>query len=65
MSTPNAVQPEYLRPRFLRLDLPAARAQPSWWRWVIGTGVVLLGSLLACLLLAKLVSAANPDIAGY
>jgi hypothetical protein len=65
VSTPEPTQPEYTGPRAFRLDLPKGQAQPSWWRWIIGTVVAVLGSLLVCFALAKLVSSADPSIAGY
>lgn len=65
MSTPDARRDRYTGPRVLRLDLPWGSAQPSWWRWLIGTVVAVLGSLLVCFLLAKFVSSADPSIAGY
>jgi len=65
MSTPASPQPEYMCPRVFRLDLPKGQAQPSWWRWIIGAVVAVLGSLLVCVAIAKLVSSADPSIASY
>jgi hypothetical protein len=65
MSARESGTTEYVGPRALRLDLPMGQAQPSWWRWILGTIVAVLGSLLVCFALAKIVSSADPSIAGY
>jgi hypothetical protein len=65
VSTSETARPRYVGPKSLRLDLPRGQAQPLLWRWVIGTVVAVLGSLLVCFALAKLASSADPGIAGY
>jgi hypothetical protein len=65
MSKTETSTAEFFGPKVLRLDLPRGSAQPSWWRWILGTATAVIASLLVCLLLAKLASAADPGIAGY
>jgi len=52
-------------PRFLDLDLPAGKAQPVWWRWILATVVAVGGSLAACFGLARLGVILFPSTAGY
>ena len=52
-------------PAFLRLDLPRGSAQPSVWRWSVGTILAVAASLLACFGLAHLASALYPALASY
>jgi hypothetical protein len=65
MSSIEPRRAEFVGPRVFRLDLPRGSAQPSWWRWVLGTFVAIGASLLLCLALAKLASAADPGLAAY
>ncbi len=58
-------EPEFYGPQFLRLDLPRGRAQPTVWRWIIGTIVAVAGSLAACYVLALGATAMFPNLAGY
>lgn len=65
MSHTTTSENKFVGPKALRLDLPGGSAQPAWWRWVIGTIVAVIASLLVCFLLAKGVSAADPSLNGY
>jgi Family of unknown function (DUF6069) len=65
VSSNDTRRPEFIGPTVLRLDLPRGRAQPSWWRWILGTAVAIGGSLLICFVLVKLASTVDLGIAGY
>jgi hypothetical protein len=56
---------DFFGPPALRLDLPRGSAQPSFWRWIVGTVIAVVASILACLALAALASTLFPAIAGY
>jgi len=51
--------------RFLKLDFPGGRAQPSPLRWVVATIIAVGLSLLACFGLAALGVAIFPSTVGY
>jgi hypothetical protein len=48
-----------------RIDLPRGTAQPSLPRFVLATAVAVVGSLLACWLLAAAAQALVPSTRGY
>lgn len=47
------------------IDLPRGSAQPSLWRFVVATLVAIIGSLLACWLLAAAAEQLVPATRGY
>lgn len=65
MSPTEPTKPSIVGPSFLQLDLPRGMAQPALWRWIVGTVVAIAASLLVCWALAKLASAADPNLASY
>lgn len=65
MSTSGATRTRFYGPSALRLDLPRGTAQPSAWRWILGTVLAVGASLLACFLLAQGTIALYPSLAGY
>jgi hypothetical protein len=65
MTTPESSPSRFFGPATLRLDLPRGTAQPTIWRWIVGTIVAVGASLLACFGLAHLAVVLDPALAGY
>jgi len=51
--------------RYFMLDWPLGRRQSSWWRLGAALVVAVVGSVLACAILAKLGPLVFPSTAGY
>ena len=51
--------------RWARVDLPRGAAQPSLARVVVATVVAVIGSMLACFLLAAAAVHLDPSVQGY
>ena len=49
----------------MTFDLPAGRAQPRLWRWILALCVAIVASLAACAALASIGTAVFPSTAGY
>lgn len=65
MTSSEAAPTRFYGPAALRLDLPRGSAQPAVWRWILATVLAVVGSLLACFVLALLATALIPSLAGY
>ena len=64
-TTDSRTPPRRLGPAWLGIDLPAGRAQPAWWRWLVAALIAGVLSVAACGILAAAGTAADPAAAGY